>query len=131
MPPLLQLVRRAAVCAAALYMVGSAAGKLLEGQSISIMDLFLLALVLHTLLNTFTWNSMEEERDERGRTISTESAAFSYHVLLVLLLLMFIVDLWLGRRNGEFVGNVPLFVVLCAALILQPVVEWWKARKHR
>lgn len=50
--------------------------------------------------------------------------------MLAVLLLLFLVGEWTGPEDGT-IDNVPMFAALCAALVLQPLIEWWTVRKYR
>ncbi|AFC30116.1 hypothetical protein PM3016_3267 [Paenibacillus mucilaginosus 3016] len=129
-PPSLTRIRRTLAATAILAILGLNAAKLLQGKPLTESDLISIPIALITFFNVFTWNTSEEERDEMGVSIATESASLSYYAMLVVLLLLFLIGEWRGRGSGS-IDHELLFAALCAGMVLQPCIEWWMARKYR
>ncbi|AEI41589.1 hypothetical protein [Paenibacillus mucilaginosus] len=129
-PPSLTRIRRILAATVILAILGLNAAKLLQGKPLTESDLISIPIALITFFNVFTWNSSEEERDEMGVSIATESASLSYYAMLVVLLLLFLIGEWRERGSGS-IDHELLFAALCVGMVLQPCIEWWMARKYR
>lgn len=68
-----------------------------------------------------TWGSRREvQRDEMGKEIIKKSNNISYNILFISLLIIWIIDyLFVGNEH-----NYPLFIALCLAYIINPVVQY-------
>jgi len=68
-----------------------------------------------------TWGSRREvQKDEMGKEIIKKSNNISYNILFIALLIIWIIDyLFIGNEH-----NYPLFIALCLAYTINPVVQY-------
>ncbi|MFE5322566.1 hypothetical protein ACFQ88_28190 [Paenibacillus sp. NPDC056579] len=101
------------------------------GEPVTTSDLISIPILLMALMQLITWGlDSKAQRDEMGRQISAKSANISYYMMVVALFLLWIVDRIVFVRKDDL-GNVTLFFALCLSLVLQPVVEFFLARRYK
>ena len=74
-----------------------------------------------------TWGSRREvQKDEMGKEIIKKSNNISYNILFISLLIIWIIDyLFIGNEQ-----NYPLFLAMCLAYIINPVVQFILVKKQ-
>ncbi|ULL13265.1 hypothetical protein DVH26_01480 [Paenibacillus sp. H1-7] len=101
------------------------------GEPVTTSDLISIPILLMALMQLITWGlDSKAQRDEMGRQISAKSANISYYMMVVALFLLWIVDRIVFVRKDDL-GNVTLFIALCLSLVLQPIVEFFLARRYK
>lgn len=115
---------------ALLIVLGFNLYKFIQGNGLSFSDLITIPVLLIFFLNTITWNSDQEQQDELGRMITYKSAKLSYFCLLIFIFITFLVVEFPVRSNQQ-IENMPLFIVLCVAVVILPAIEFFVARKYR
>ncbi|GIP31527.1 hypothetical protein [Paenibacillus sp. J2TS4] len=103
--------------------------KYLRDEMLGFSDWIAIPLLLIFFFNTLTWNSEEEQKDERGQLITYKSAKIGYFALLILIFIVFVIVEF--PMKNQPIQNYPLFIVLCAAIVILPVCEWIVSRRHR
>ncbi|MDG5471442.1 hypothetical protein P6709_06760 [Jeotgalibacillus sp. ET6] len=102
----------------------------MNGLKIGLTDVFVFVLLLASWFQFMTWGSDPKvQKDELGKNVSTTSAKLSYFILTGCLFILWIIDRVSFVSNNEF-GNVPLFIALCFAVMLFPVIQFFLSRKY-
>lgn len=89
-----------------------------------------LALLLIMFFSYFTWSqSGTDEKlvpnDELGKKVTMESSLTSYKILTILIFLFICFD---KLKNGE--PNIDLIIIFALALVILPVIEFFKAKSY-
>ncbi|MCO4852717.1 hypothetical protein [Bacillus vallismortis] len=99
----------------------------IEGATFSATEWLLLISLLVAWSQIFTWKSKKEvKKDEMGKQIIKNSAHTSYHIVIVTLFILWIIDFFF-INNGT---NYTLFIALCVAYITHPVIQFIQVKKH-
>ena len=78
----------------------------------------------------FTWRNDETaKKDEMGRQIVYRSSVISYRLLTVILFILWVADRYLYNRTNDF-GNEFLFIAVCFAMLLQPILQMIASKKY-
>ncbi|WP_404452149.1 hypothetical protein LG329_17620 [Virgibacillus necropolis] len=115
---------------ATLFLLSMYASEYINGLEIGITDVMIFVLLLTSWFQFFTWGSDKKvQKDELGKKVANNSAKLSYHILTGSLFIVWIIDRIVFVRKNEF-GNVSLFIALCLATILFPIIQFFSARKY-
>ncbi|WHY85908.1 hypothetical protein QNH39_25585 [Neobacillus novalis] len=103
----------------------------MNGLKIGISDVVVFVLLLSSWLHFFTWGSDPKvQKDELGKNISNTSAKLSYFILTGSLFMLWVIDRITFVRKNEY-GNVSLFIALCLAMMLFPIIQFFISRKYK
>lgn len=114
-----------------VFMVAMYVTTYMTGGKPGITDFMVFVLLLTSWFQFFTWGGdAKAQKDELGQRVSDTSAKLSYFILTGSLFVLWIIDRMVFVRKNEF-GNVTLFVALCLAMLLYPVIQFILSRKYR
>jgi hypothetical protein len=93
--------------------------------------IFYISLIIAYLFNYLTWGNVDgpEGSDEMNEHIIRYSAKISYYVLIAILVVLIIAAN--GLTTNVKAENMPLWLALCAAVFVMPVVEFLVSRRYR
>ncbi|MFC7439734.1 hypothetical protein [Laceyella putida] len=114
-----------------LVLIGLKVTDHLSGDPFEIADIMIFVLLFVAWMQLFTWGiDLKMQKDEMGKQIAYRSATISYNVAAIGLFVLWIIDRIVFMRKEDF-GNVSLFAALCFVLVLNPLVQFFVARKYR
>ncbi|TDQ37456.1 hypothetical protein [Aureibacillus halotolerans] len=95
--------------------------------------IFLGCVALMYLFNSLVWGTpegkSEADKDEREKHITLVSSKISYFVLLGVMLIVLIATEGVAELND--VKNIPLLIVMCAALFIFPATQLIVAKRYQ
>ncbi|WP_033542958.1 hypothetical protein [Planococcus sp. CAU13] len=113
-----------------LFLVAMYVTDYMNGMEIGITDVLVFLLLLSSWFQFFTWGSDPKvQKDEMGKSIFNTSAKLSYFILTGSIFTLWVVDRMTSADTGEF-GNLYLFIALCFAVMLFPIIQFFVARKY-
>lgn len=113
-----------------LFLIAMYVTVYLNEVQFELTDVVVFVLLLTSWFHFFTWGADTKVlKDELGRVVSNKSASISYHVLTTALFVLWILDRILFVRKNEF-GNEMLFVALCFALVIYPLIQLIVSKKY-
>lgn len=114
-----------------LFLVSMYITDYMNGFEIRITDVVVFVLLLSSWFQFFTWGSdTKVQKDELGKNISNTSAKLSYFILTGSLFILWVIDRITFVRKNEF-GNVSLFIALCLAITIFPIIQFFVSRKYK
>lgn len=102
----------------------------MNGYNTGITDVLIFVLILLSWLQFFTWGDPKVQKDELGKSVSNTSAKLSYFILTGSIFVLWVIDRITFARENEF-GNVSLFIALCFAVMLFPIIQFFISRKYK
>lgn len=110
-----------------LYFGGILVSFFKSGDSYGVTEFLLIIGLLVAWGEILTWRTRREvQKDEMGKTIIKNSSNISYYVVFISLLILWIIDLFFINK-GE---NYTLFIALCIAYIIKPIIQFILVKKH-
>jgi len=102
-----------------------------SGQFLTKGSLLMLAILIGGGIQLYTWRNDERaKKDERGKHIVQQSSVWGYRIMTVALFILWFMDRRMYHSENEF-GNPFLFVALCLALILLPMLQLITSRRYQ
>lgn len=97
---------------------------------INFFSIVQLALLLIMFFSYFTWSqSGKDEKlipnDELGKKVTMESSLVSYKILTILIFLFICFDKLINEKS-----NIELIIIFALALIILPIIEFFKAKSY-
>lgn len=114
-----------------LYIIYDIIFDYLHGKELTLSSLITVPLLIMLFMQLKTWGfDQKAQKDEMGQMITNISAKISYFILIGFLFLFYIADRIIFMRKDEL-GNLSLFIALCFAIALPPIVEFFVSKKYR